>query len=188
MRMKRFISLLLTLLFVISLLSIISSVNAAYDEAWDEGDWYESHKEWFQYYTFNATIIAKDSAGSDYRAYLVKVNDEIFYIRPSLKPANYYIGDKITIYGNAINEERNRPMSGWSGNDKYHGERFPFIRLGYKPNTPSIQLAESVREGSSSNSNSQQSDMEILKSTITNGNPKYDQTNCTVYVDRKSVV
>lgn len=174
----------LIFLFV-SLFIIISSLNIVCADSWTDDYYYQSHKEWYQYHTFNATIIAKDTAGSDYRAYLVKVNDDIFYIQAALKPGDFYIGDKITIYGNAINEERNKPMSGWSGNDKYHGKRFPFIRLGYKPNNPSIRLADGFVGGqSSSNTNKALSSMSILKATITSGKYDTDKTNCTVFVGK----
>lgn len=83
MSKKRLITLLFSLLLVISLFSIISPLNAAYDEAWDEGYWYESHKEWFDFHMFNCTVIDKYyvhmsfEPRRDYAYYLIDAEEQL---------------------------------------------------------------------------------------------------------------
>lgn len=182
--------LLVSLLFLFSLFSIVSLVNAAYDEAWDEGYWYEDHKEWFNYHYFNGTIIDKDAVRPmNYIEYLIDVNGTTFFLQTDTRSMQeFYIGDKVTIYGSAVNEERNMHRMSFSEfNGKYWSnnynltKKFPKIRV-YNE----MRLADGfVRGGSSSNSNQQSRPIPILKGTITNGNPKTDQTKCTIFVGKE---
>lgn len=162
MRKKSLIILLVSLLIIFSLFSIVASVNAAYDEAWDEGYYYESHKSWFTYHYFNGTIVDKDAVyPMNYIEYLINVNGTTFFLQTDTRETpEFYIGDKVTIYGSAVNEERNMHRMSFSEfNGKYWSsdynstKKFPRIRV-YNE----MRLADGfVRGGSSSSLSSSSS-------------------------------
>lgn len=148
MSKRSFFILIVSLLLILSLFSIVSSVNA--DEKWEEGYWYESHKEWFNYHTFNGTVVDKEAVYPlGYIQYLINVSGTTFILQTYTdETQEFYVGDKITIYGSAVNEQRNfRSYSLFD--DKYSGRKFPRIRLG----SAHIRLADGfVRGGSTSSS------------------------------------
>lgn len=174
--------LLITILFIFSLFSLVSSVNATYGE-----DYYnQTHKEYYNYHYFNGTIVDKDDCYQYYN-YLVDVDGTTFYLYGGDGEGhkglvgNFNVGDRVTIYGNAINKEGNmHRMRSSEFNGKYWNinfnltKNFPEIHLGGEK----VRLANGFVRGQSSS-------VHILKATITNGNPKYDQTKCKVYVGKQ---
>ena len=163
---KSLIILLVTLLFIFSLFSIVSSVNATYGE-----DYYtQTHKEYSKFHYFNGTIVDKDyynDGTKSFNDYLVNVNGTIFILYGFSQGhyglvGNFNIGDKVTIYGNAINEERNKHRMGFGEfNGKYHSynyndtKKFPIIHLGGGGHK--VRLADGYGSGGSTASSSYQS-------------------------------
>ena len=185
MRKKSLIILLISLLIIFSLFSIVASVNA--DEKWEEGYYYQSHKAWFTYHYFNATVVDKYAVyPMNYIQYLINVDGTIFIMQTDTRESQeFYIGDKITIYGSAVNEKRN--LRSYSLFDsKYHNKKFPRIHYGGKP----TRLADGFVRGESSSTTSNvntdryTNSMRILKATIVSGENQDDQTNCTVLIGK----
>lgn len=170
--------------FLLLLIFYLSSMASA-TYCRDEVGYKDIAEKVFTSNYFNGTIVDKYiPLSGDYRTYLVDVNGTTFYLIYNIHDykREFKVGDKVTIYGSAVNHEDNmHKMHSYEFNGKYDSREFPRIYLGDIDN--GIRLAE--RGGSSSPTKLPSTDMEILKSTITNGNPKYEQTNCTVYVGEK---
>ena len=165
MSKKSLIILLVSLLFIFSLFSIVSSVNAI--------TWEDTPDYYYKYYYFNGTIVDKDlyltQDGHNYYYYLINVDGTTFFLDGfhhghGKFVGNFNIGDKVTIYGNAINQERNlHRMSFSTFNGKYWShnynstKKFPEIWLGEKK----VRLADGFVRGGSSSSASSSSNKEI---------------------------
>lgn len=138
---KRLVILLVSLLLFFSLFSIVSSVNASYDEAWDEGYYYESHKSWFTYHSFNCTVIDKYyvhmsfEPRRDYAYYLVDANGKtgFFELKGGPDANRFQIGDKLTLNGSMVDEPRNNHyfdsyVFGKEYDKDFNGKSIPKIR------------------------------------------------------------
>ena len=192
---KRLMILLVSLLFVFSLFSIVSSVDAIL--------WVGNTPDYYwQYHYFNGTIVDKEVCkephmGTHYYNYLIDVDGTTFFLHGYYYGhqeyvGNFNIGDKVTIYGNTIKEERNmHRMDSYDFNGKYKGhdynsnKRFPEIWIGNKK----LRLADgSIGSQSSSTTtmttNRYLNSMNILKATITTGSHKEDKTLCTIFVGK----
>ena len=140
--------------FLLFLVFIIPSANAILWEGNTPGYYY-------QYHYFNGTIVDKDiypayQPGSFYYNYLINVDGTTFFLHGWYYGhrnyvGNFNVGDKVTIYGNTIKEEKNmHEMSFGDFNGKYYktfegGKKFPEIWLGGKK----LRLADGfVRVGS----------------------------------------
>lgn len=154
---KRLIILLVSLLLFFSLFSIVSSVNAAYDEAWDEGYYYESHKSWFTYHPFNCTVIDKYylhfsfQPSRDYAYYLVDANGKIgfFELKGGPDANRFQIGDKLTLNGSMVDEPRNNHhLDSRIFGEKISEQSIPKIRFNQ------IKLADGFVRGGSTYSTS----------------------------------
>ena len=188
MSKKNLIILLITLLIAVP---FISMASATYYH--DEVGYKDVAKDVFNCKYFNGTIVDKyvDDAGY-YRTYLVDVNGTTFYLNYNMYSCKkeFYIGDKVTIYGSAVNHEDNmHMMDSYEFNGKYKSDsyssakKFPRIYLcDYK-----IRLADGFdRSQSSSTTTTDRYNqaIRILKATIVSGEYQKDQTNCTVFVGK----
>ena len=191
MSKKSLIIIFVSLFILFSLFSIVSSVNAAYDQAWDEGYFYESHKSWFTFHSFNCTVIDKYyvhmsfEPRRDYAYYLVDANGKTGFFELNGGPdANrFQIGDKLTINGSMVDEPRNNHyfdsnVFGKKYDRDFNGKSIPKIRFNQ------IKLADGFVRGSGSSTDRYTNAMRILKATIVSGENQEDQTNCTVLIGK----
>ena len=192
MSKKRLIILLISLLFIFS---IVSSADAIL--------WVGNTPDYYwQYHYFNGTIVDKDvylsHQGEPYYNYLIDVDGTTFFLHGWYYGhheyvGNFNVGDKVTIYGNTIKEERNmHSMDSFDFNGKYSGtiytssKKFPEMWIGNEK----LRLAdESIGSQRSSTTptvttNNYLISMNILKATITTGSHKEDKTLCTVFVGK----
>lgn len=172
------------IILLISLFILFSSINSisAYDYAWE--------KYYDNYHDFNGTIVDMDNKGN----YLIDVKGTTFYAYTPNTYETFYIGDKVTIHGNAYNEKRNMHWMGSEFHAKYDGKRIPTIHMtygsvivnGHRESAGNMKLADGfVRGGSSSTTNHASGSMSILNGTIITGSSSDDKTKCTIYVGKE---
>lgn len=179
MSKKRLIIIFVSLFILFSLFSIVSSVNASYDQGFKEGYYYETHKAYYEFHYFNGTIVDKELShyfDKTFYDYLIDVDGTTFYL-DGFRHGHYgyvgdfNVGDKVTIYGNTIVEDRNmvRMDSGFNG--KYRSKdfnssiKFPEIWLGGKK----VRLADGFVRGGSSSSSSSTSSVSSASSSSNKG-------------------
>ncbi|MBQ7141426.1 MAG: hypothetical protein IJO32_08000 [Bacilli bacterium] len=186
MRKRSLIILLVTLLIFISSISIASATY------YHNGVGYKDIAEKvFTYHYFNGTIKEKDvDIRGNIIRYLVDVNGTTFYLRYNVHnyKKEFYVGDKVTIYGSAVNHKDNmHEMHSFEFNGKYYtslkgGRKFPNIYLGGTFDQ-GIKLA--IRRGNSSTTNQASDSMSILNGTIITGSGADDKTKCAIYVGKE---
>lgn len=177
------------IILLVFLLIILSSINTSSALLRDGDNPPYEHDKYYVWRELNGTIMGKHRYYNGDFSYLVKINGKTFYLGSKYQPSQeFYLYDNVTMIGNNYYREgyEDQHISQRDFGGAYSGQFLPSMRLKQDSNGyGQMRLAEGFVRGDNSKSNQLSRSIPILKGTITNGNPKNDQTKCTIYVGKK---